>query len=105
MGCNTEPMVSPVLQLGGDSAACRGSGGLCSASDKARESTNGSDSTLGAVSGKEQLETLQRLLYIWHRQTIFYSSTFRVQQIPGSIHFEQRGSKRAEQNILQNLLD
>lgn len=56
-------------------------GRLCSACDKAKESISGGESTLGAVSGKEQIETVQRLLYIWHHQRIFYSPTLQVQQI------------------------
>lgn len=64
-------------------AICQGlgPGRFCSASSTARESMSGSDSMLGAVSGEEQIETVQRLLYIWHRRRIFYSTALRVQQI------------------------
>lgn len=50
-------------QLSGGFAVCQVSGlwRLCSASDKAKESISGGESTLGAVSGKEQIETVQRL--------------------------------------------
>lgn len=60
-----------------------GAGTPCSASPRAGTAA----AALGAVSGKEQMETAQWLLYIWHRRRICYPSPLGVRQIRCRIQF------------------